>query len=124
MAQPKESKVGRPAYVITPSHIGEIEQFAGKGYTLHNIAVMLDISDSTLDRWLKEPQVKRAYERGRLVAMGQVSGTLFDLACAGDVVAAIFYLKSQFGWTDKPQAEVETGSQVVFYIPDNGRGMA
>ncbi len=112
---------GRPPYQITDHDISQVEEMAGKGMTLHQIAIMLDISDSTLDRWLKEPRIKRAYERGRLVAMGQVSGTLFNLAIKGDVVAAIFYLKSQFGWQDRPKEEVQTGSQVVFYIPDNGR---
>ncbi len=116
------AKRGRPAIEITDQAIAQIEDMAGKGYTLHQCAVMLDISDSTLDRWLVHPRIKRAYERGRLMAMDRVAGALFNLACEGDVVAAIFYLKSQHGWTDKPQPEVETGSQVVFYIPDNGRG--
>jgi hypothetical protein len=111
-------KRGRPPIAVTDAAISRIEEAAGLGYTLHQIAVLIDVSDSTLDRWLVHPRIKRAYERGRLIALGKVSGTLFNLACDGDVVAAIFYLKSQFGWTDKPQSEPETGSQVVFYIPE------
>ncbi len=118
-----EAKLGRPPIEILNSHISQIEDFAGRGLTLHQIAVFLDVSDSTLDRWMKEPRIKRAYERGRFLAQNQVAGTLFSLALEGDVTAAIFYLKSQFGWTDRPKEEATAGSQVVFYLPDNGRGV-
>ena len=114
---------GRPPIERSDTQIAEIEHYAGRGFTLHQIATLIDISDSTLDRWLKEPTVKRAYERGRLIATEQVGGTLFNLAIEGDVVAAIFWLKSQAGWTDRPKDETPAGSQVVFYIPDNGRGV-
>jgi hypothetical protein len=124
LAISETTKLGRPAIEIKNSDIEQIEIFAGRGMTLHQIAVFLDISDSTLDRWLKHPQIKRSYERGRLLAQEQIAGTLFKMAIEGDVVACIFYLKAQFGWQDKPQQEVPQGSQVVFYIPDNGRGVA
>lgn len=115
--------MARPAIELKASQIGQIEDMAGKGYTLHQIALMLDVSDSTLDRWLQAPKVKRAYERGRLLALDTIAGSLFAMARDGDVTAAIFYLKSQFGWRDRPKEDEQpTGSQVVFYLPDNGRG--
>jgi hypothetical protein len=114
--------VGRPAIEITDEHIEIIELRAGQGMTLSQIALFCDVSDSTLDRWMSEPKIKRAYERGRLIAHGQVAGTLFNLAIEGDTTAAIFYLKAQAGWVDKPQQTTEnTGNSVVFYIPENGR---
>lgn len=121
----KTGTAGRPAIAITNEHISIIEDMSGKGCTLSQIAIFCDVSDSTLDRWMAEPRIKRAYERGRLIAQQQVAGTLFNLAIEGDVTAAIFYLKSQAGWTDRPaMAPENVGSQVVFYIPENGRGAA
>jgi len=124
------TRVGRPAIEITDSHISAIEAHAGKGFTLHQIALMIDVSDSTLDRWMKEPKVKRAYERGKLIATDSMASRLWTIAHQDEdmksaVVAAIFWLKAQAGWIDKPIVTAETvGSQVVFYIPENQRSAA
>lgn len=114
--------VGRPAIDITDEIISKVESLSGCGATLSTIALMCDVSDSTMDRWMAEPRIKRAFQRGRAIANNQVASMLFGKAVDGDVVAQIFWLKAQAGWTDKPQPEVSTGSQVVFYIPENGRG--
>lgn len=106
---------------IDHGDIKQIEDLAGTGATLHQIALELDVSDSTLDRWLKKPEIRRAYERGRNRAHRAVAGALFDKAMNGDTVACIFYLKSQAGWQDKPEKEVQQASNVVVYIPDNQR---
>jgi metal-dependent HD superfamily phosphatase/phosphodiesterase len=111
------AKRGRKPYTITDQIVAAIELHAGQGMTLHQIAIMIDIGDSTLDRWMAEPRVKRAYERGRLQAHGKVAQTLFEMAIAGDTVAAIFYLKAQAGWSDKQPVPDAGNAQVVFYLP-------
>lgn len=120
-ATEEKRSVGRPPIEITDAIIAQVENLSGRGATLSTIALMCDVSDSTMDRWMAEPRIKRAFQRGRALANNDVASMLFDKAISGDTIAQIFWLKSQAGWTDKPQQEVPTGSQVVFYIPENGR---
>lgn len=117
-----ENKAGRPAIAIEDKDLRIIEDMAGRGARLSDIALIIGVSDSTLDRWLEQPEVRTAYQRGRILATDHVAGTLYNLATEGEVTAAIFWLKCQAGWIDKPKDEAPAGSSVVFYIPDNGRG--
>lgn len=114
---------GRPKKTITPQTIAKVERLAGLGTRLDEIAIACDVSPSTLDRWLKQPDVERAYRKGRIHATAEVAEKLFDLAMTGDVAACIFWLKSQAGWSDKPHQEEEQKNvaEVHVYIPDNGR---
>lgn len=116
------AKRGRPAEEVTPLHLAVIEDKAIAN-TLDEIAAFLNISPSTLDRWLKRPEVRVAYERGRAIAKDQMTKNLYKLAMEGSVPATIFWLKAQAGWSDKPQAEKQSASQVVFYLPENGRAV-
>jgi transposase-like protein len=102
---------------ITDEAIALIEQYARHGATLTNIAILLDISDSTLDRWMKHPQVARAYKRGRLLANDEIAGLLFEQAKQGNIAAIIFYLKSQAGWREQPEEAIAQSGQVTIYLP-------
>lgn len=113
-------KVGRPKKEITDLHLRVIEDKA-QNSTLDEIATLLDIAPATLDRWLTLPEVRAAYDKGRAIAKETMANNLFQQAMGGSVPATIFWLKAQAGWSDKPQAEETSNSQVVFYLPDNGR---
>jgi hypothetical protein len=114
--------MGRKKIEVTDDLVAQIEEYAGHGATLENIALMLDVSDSTLDRWLKLPQVQRAYKRGRLLAMNHIAGKLYALAEEGDITAIIFYLKAQAHWSDRPDLQpVTPASNVQVYVPSNDR---
>jgi hypothetical protein len=113
--------VGRPAIPITDKDLRIIEDMAGRGARLDDIAIVVGVSPSTLDRWLELEEVRSAYQRGRVLATDSVADTLYKTALGGDVTACIFWLKAQAGWNDRPAQEMPTGNQVVFYIPDNGR---
>lgn len=108
--------MARKKIEVTDEAIALIEDYARHGATLTNIAVLLDISDSTLDRWLKLPQVNRAYKRGRLLANDEIAGLLFESAKAGNIAAIIFYLKTQAGWREDAPIETPTGT-VNIYLP-------
>lgn len=113
---------GRPRKEVEAKDLRIVEDMAGRGATLDDIACVIGVSPSTLDRWLKLPEVEQAYRRGRIQAKDTVASRLFDLANEGDVTAIIFYLKAQAGWSDRPKEDVKPqGSQVVVYIPDNQR---
>jgi len=114
--------MARSKIQVTEQVIESIEEYAGQGATLENIALLVDVSDSTLDRWLKLPQVQRAYKRGKLLAVNNIAGKLYALAEQGNIVAIIFYLKSQANWNDRPDlAPVTPASNVTVYVPDNDR---
>lgn len=115
-------KRGRPKKEISAATLAKIERLAGLGTRLDEIAIACDVSSSTLDRWLKDEAVNLAYKKGRIEATANVAERLYDLAMMGDVAAAIFWLKAQAGWSDRPQVEVENhAAKVTVYIPDNGR---
>lgn len=48
---------------VTPTDLRIIEQMAGMGSTLDDIALILDWSVATLDRKLKLPEVESAYKK-------------------------------------------------------------
>ena len=124
---------GRPAKEVEDKDLRIIESMAGRGSTLDDIALVIGVSASTLDRWLKLDEVQAAYRKGRAIAKHEMSGRLWDIAMSTDedgnpskgaVTAAIFWLKAQAGWTENPKEEATAGAQVVVYIPDNGRAVA
>lgn len=113
---------GRPRKEVEAKDLRIVEDMAGRGATLDDIACVIGVSPSTLDRWLKLPEVEQAYRRGRIEAKDTIASRLFDLANEGDVTAIIFFLKAQAGWSDRPKEDVKPqGSQVVVYVPDNQR---
>ena len=111
----------RAAKKPTPEQLAKIQKLAGLGCTLDQIAIAVDISPRTLDRWKATPEVERAYSLGRIAAAQTVAQKLYDLCLDGNTTAIIFWLKSQAGWTDKPVEEPINPAQVVVYLPDNGR---
>ncbi|MFG6094099.1 hypothetical protein SPB21_02565 [Leptothoe sp. ISB3NOV94-8A] len=117
-------KPGRPKKKVETKDLRIVEDMAGRGAKLDAIATVIGISPSTLDRWLTREDIRAAYERGRAISTDNIAQSLYDQAMAGNVTAAIFWLKAQAGWTDKPQPEQTDTAQVVVYIPDNQRGNA
>jgi hypothetical protein len=114
--------MARKKIEVTDEIVSRIEEYAGQGATLENIALLLDVSDSTLDRWLKLSQVQRAYKRGKLLAVNHIAGKLYALANEGDITAIIFYLKAQAHWSDRPDLQpVTPPSNVQVYVPSNER---
>lgn len=114
--------MARPKSAPTDIQLERIGKLAGVGCTLDQIALACDVSEATLKRWRKDPQVDRAYQQGRIAAHEAVADKLFNLCMAGDTAACIFWLKAQSGWRDKPEAEAPAvAGSVVVYLPDNGR---
>lgn len=114
---------GRPPIEKSDIHLRVIEDMAGRGAVLDDIAKVLGVSPSTLDRWLTDEVVKEAWAYGRAHAKDAIANRLFEIAMSGDTAACIFWLKAQAGWTDKPKAEASNAAQVIFYLPENGRDL-
>lgn len=128
-----EKSKGRPPIEVTKTDLVTIEKLARYGSTLDEIALCLGWSPATLDRKLKLPDVEAAYKRGRLIASHSMAERLWDIAMSNDekgvptkqsVIAAIFWLKAQAGWTDRVSISTDTNEPVnpiQIYLPDNGR---
>ena len=108
---------------LTPQRREIIERAARAGCTLKQIACLLGISGRALDNWITRPDVEQVYQAARMNAILNVADMVYSLALAGDLNAAVFYLRCQANWrvatNDVVQAEVE--DNVVIYLPENNR---
>ncbi|MBD1995334.1 hypothetical protein H6G00_01645 [Leptolyngbya sp. FACHB-541] len=104
-----------------PNDLAQIEILAGFGLTLDQIAITIGISPSTLDKWLKDPDINTLYKRGKAKAEAEISKTLFQKARDGNIPALIWYEKTRFGRTEKRLDEMEALKVLVEagWIPDS-----
>jgi hypothetical protein len=109
--------MAREKLEINPLHLRIVEDMAGRGATLDDIACVIGISPRTLDRWQKHDEVKFAYKRGRAIAKDNMARTLYEKAMAGDTIAMIFWLKAQGGWSDRQSEAVQEMPEVEIYMP-------
>ena len=107
---------------LTPQRKEIIERGARAGCTLKQIACLLGISETTLDNWVARPDVNAAYQSAKMNAILNVSDMVYNLAMAGDLQAAIFYLRCKGGWRVETAEIVQNTDDVVtIYLPQNGR---
>lgn len=117
------NKGGRPKIEITERDKQQIEIMAGLGMTLDKIALILDISPRTLDKWVADPAVNALYKKGKAKAEATISQSLFEKAKGGDLPSIVWYEKTRCGRSDRAEVK-HTGdaeSPVRIFLPDNGR---
>jgi len=108
--------------IITDKQKKQVEALAGYGMSDKDIANVVGLSESTLQRHCREP-----LEQGRAKAKSQVSQTAFQMAVSGKQPAmTMFWLKTQCRWREvhEPDPSAQDNSQpkvVILRIPDNGR---
>lgn len=99
---------GRPPVVFDEAQTAQVEALAAvlsKG----QMADYFGISETTLrEIENRQPEVSDAYKRGKAKAIGNVAKNLISQAQAGNISAAIFYLKTQAGWKET-QVNEHTG---------------
>ncbi|MEO0851974.1 MAG: hypothetical protein AAFY15_00520 [Cyanobacteria bacterium J06648_11] len=110
--------MGRPKIPISDRDIQQIEVMAGLGMKLDDIALVLNISPTTLDRWLKDERVKMPYKKGVAMAKLTVSKTLFDKAKGGDMTAIIWFEKTRCGMSDRVQVDASHEVHAPAVDPD------
>ena len=106
MAKKKlKNPMGRPKFEITPKVIKEVEEMAGRGLTVSQIASCLGISPSTF--YLKQAEFSEFSEtikKGKAVGLSKVTNALFENATVEkDNVAIIYYLnnRDKENWSNK-----------------------
>ena len=92
--------MARPKKKLTPEQIKEVETLAAV-LNQEQIADYFGIDAETFVAIRKrDPEVFRSYKRGKAKAIGSIGGNLIKQAKGGNVSAAIFYLKTQAGWSE------------------------
>tara|TARA_R110002153_G_C13321802_1_gene497169 strand:+ start:3097 stop:3468 length:372 start_codon:yes stop_codon:yes gene_type:complete len=108
-------KGGRPPFVFEQDQIASLEQLASY-LTKGQLADYYGISENTF-RAVEErqPEVFEAYKKGRAKQTVRMAQNLVSMAMAGNVTAAIFYLKTQSGWKEQ-EAEPQEIPQINIVV--------
>lgn len=86
--------------VLSDAEIVRVEGLAGV-LTEEQLADALGIPRRTfVDIRKRDERVDAAYRKGRATVLGNVARNLVTQALAGNISAAIFYLKTQGGWSE------------------------
>ena len=100
----------------------KIEDWAGKGLMLADIAANMCISRTTLYDWRqKSPAIANALKRGNSIADERVENALYKAACEGNITAQIFWLKNRrpYDWRDKRETAISGDGKLEFTWGDN-----
>lgn len=103
----KKNKGGRSATVLNDDQLAQVEALASF-LTLDQIADYFCIGRTTFHRIMeRQEEVSVRYKKGRTNAIGTVAKSLIQQAREGNITAQIFYLKTQGGWKEGNQLEIE-----------------
>jgi hypothetical protein len=78
----------------------ELEKLCGMQCTDEEIAAFFGVSTRTIERRRKEKQFSEIMERAKAKGRVSVRRSLFRLAAAGNIAAAIFLAKNLLGYKD------------------------
>jgi hypothetical protein len=99
------NKGGRPPKTLTAQQRSEVETLAAF-LSLEQMAAYFGMTHETFNAICeREPDVFRAYKRGKSKAIGKVAQSLVTKALAGDTASAIFFLKTQARWAETQKLE-------------------
>ena len=101
------SSGGRPVKTLAPEQLTEVERLA----SVLNKAQLADyfgMSEKTFHAIeARQPEVFTAYRRGKAKKIAEVAGALMKAVDRGDMRAIQFFLKTQAGWSEKNQLQIE-----------------
>ena len=106
MTTAPKKKTGRPkgsgAFVLTEDQKKLAGQLAGVGCNLEQIAAMLGMDSTTLDKIIaRDPSVSSAISKGRGSGISKVAATAYQMAISGKQPAmTIFFLKTRARWAE------------------------
>jgi hypothetical protein len=90
-------------------------ELAGKGASHRDIARATGIAANTLRKHYGDE-----LKRGAAGANIAVGNRLFEAAVAGDLTAAIFFLKARAGWRDRPELPTEDEGRLLKFMRAGG----
>lgn len=102
------NKGGRPIIELTDEQVVQVKALA-QYLSKEQIADYLGVARSTFDAILeRDEQVFIHYKKGKASAIANVAKGLVQQAIEGNMTAAIFYLKTQAGWKETQDVNVNT----------------
>jgi len=91
---------------FTQKQINQVEALASV-LTVEQISEYFGISYVTFGRLRKDnPEIDKAYKKGKANAIREVAEGLLDKAKAGNLSASIFFLKTRGGWRETNRTEL------------------
>lgn len=113
MSTTEKKKVGRKPFAPTEEQRYTVSLMAGIGIVHDEIAKCVGISDETLRKYFREE-----LDTGKVKTIARVADSLVRQALAGNITAAIYYLKTQGGWREtgdasKPQGKKEAAQEAA-----------
>src|ERR1700751_594177 len=115
--------MAKPAFVVNETLREKVRHLAGLGVPQDDIAKIVGCSPKTLRKRFREELDCGAAEANAIIA-----GCLFAAAKAGNIAAAIFWLKTRAHWRERApaddamaNADAGSSSEVVLVLPDNNR---
>ncbi|MDG1180710.1 MAG: hypothetical protein P8O68_09810 [Gammaproteobacteria bacterium] len=108
--------IGKPLIVFNEEQIGKVEELAAV-LTKTQIANYMGVCTNTF-RAIEErqPEVARAFRAGKSRAIADVASNLIAQALEGNTTAAMFYLRTQAGWTENSYNEISPTQHVIQII--------
>ena len=110
------SIVGKPLIVLNQDQVSRVEELASV-LTKSQIADYMGICANTF-RAIEErqPEVASAFRAGKSRAIADVASNLIAQALEGNTTAAMFYLRTQAGWTENAYNEIKQTQHVIQII--------
>ena len=101
------SSGGRPVKTLATEQLAEVEQLASV-LNKSQLADYFGMSEKTFHAIeARQPEVFTAYSRVKEKKIAEVAGALMKAVDRGDMRAIQFFLKTQGGWSEKNQLQIE-----------------
>ena len=114
--------------IIETIDFDHVRQMAEQGMSRQQIGAYYGVSGRRIGQLIQEnPDFAIAFEKGLAKGIEKASKSLMRLIEEGNVIATLFYLKSQAGWIEAQHRQKEVVAdipKIQVFIPDNGRDVA
>ena len=108
--------MARPKKVLTDEQVAQVEALSAY-LGVEQISDYFGFEKTTFYRICeRQPEVMQRYKKGRAKAIGAVAQGLVQQARAGNLTAAMFYLKTQAGWRERERFEDDEGKAVPIAV--------
>jgi hypothetical protein len=106
-------KAGQPKFKPTEEERKLVGQMCAVGIPQESICLV--VRDGIDDKTLRK-HFRRELDTSKIIANTRVAGSLYNKAINGDTGASAFWLKTQCGWTEKSQIELEHKGNVILEL--------